>query len=195
VISAYRLARGIGSAAALGRYYKGFECGMNTSVAGTLTMAQQIGMPPLLALLGTRPELLEAFDILDEDGGLLLESPREYARLVIVLLQRSGQASAGEPGEADEEPASPGLAAYLGYLLRRRGPVLSAEVLARHGVSPLLLANALAGRPPHQPEALQPLAALLELDPFEEARLCCDSRPAYPLAPSTPTGTLCIMNA
>jgi len=173
LIAGYRLARGIPSAASLGRYYKGFEAGEATAIEGCLAMARQIGMPPLLALLGTRPELLALFDLLDGEGNLLQASERDYGRIYLVLEYQKMPGSQDLP--TAEEPAQPDLAAYLRYLLGRCELLLTPECLAAAGINPLLLAHGLAGRAPHQPEALRPLAELLALDPIAEARLCCEA--------------------
>ena len=174
VIGAYRLAAGEASASNMGRYYKGFEAGAHTSLQGSLAMAERIGMPPLLAVLGTRPELRALFDVVDESGALLLGSERDYGRLVIVLGQPR-PAAAAAASQPLREPDRPGLAPFFRYLLARLGPVLTRERLEAAGASYQLVGNALAGRPPHRPANVQALARALQLNPFSEARLCCEA--------------------
>lgn len=185
IIAAHRLAAGEASASTLGRYYKGFEAGGHTALAGTVEMAERIGMSPLLAALGTRPELRALFDVVDGAGRLLLPSQRDYGRLVVVLLQEDVHAAAAASApdlvgstpsrHLPVEPDRPGFAAFLRFLLARLGPVLTRERLEAAGASYQLVANALAGRPPHRPAGLQALARALRLDPFHEARLCCEA--------------------
>jgi len=168
VIAAHRLSCGVPSAASLGRSHKAFEAGTHSGWDGTIALARAVGLDPLLALLGTRAELLDLFDLVDERGHLLRASRRDYARLVLVLQHQPPPA----PGPA---PLAAGLGPFLAHLLRRLGPRLLPERLAAAGVSLQQVANALAGRPPHQPAALAGLSRLLGLDPWEEARLACES--------------------
>lgn len=164
---AYRLAAGASSAEDLDARVADVEAGKGLALAHVREVAARVAMHPALLLLGTWPELLGLFDVLDERGRFVHEGACDYAKLVVVLKQRPRQARTGAA------PATAGLAAYLRHLVRGRARLLVPEELARHGLTQRLVAGALGGTPP-QLLHVAALAEALELGVQETTRLIAE---------------------
>jgi len=164
---AYRLAAGASSADGLDPRLADVEAGRGLPPAEVREVAVRAGMDPALLLFGTWPELLELFDVLDEQGRCVRAGTCDYAKLVVVLRPRERRAANG-PG-----PLEPGLGPYLGHLLRGKQRLLVPEELDRHGLTQRLLAGALGGTPP-QLLYVAAIAEALELGVLETTRLIAE---------------------
>ncbi len=175
ILRAYRLWSGIPAVEDLGANNKKIETGGSGSIPATIALAMAINMPPLLAVLGTWPELMDIFDIMDSEGNLLRRSKCEYSRIVIVL--RKGLVNREGP-----EPAGTGFEGFAKWAISRRGPVAAPVkigpvatpiTLAEYGITPKIISSVVAGRPP-DPMYFRGLSKYLGLNPFEEMRMIAE---------------------
>ena len=177
ILRAYRLWNGIPSAKSISVKYRNLEAGNEISYSENLMeFAAKLNMPPLLLILGTWPELLSLFDVVDSQGRVLHRSVRERSRLVIVVNHISIQGGR-------KAPENPGLPGYMHHLLANRGLLYPPDLLEQHGLSINQLGKILGGSPPNICN-LHSLAELFELNPFEETRMIAESVLAWRKPPN-----------
>lgn len=170
VLRAYRISQGISSSkdSALGSGYPSFEVGTAVSISKVMEMADKIGMPRLLAVLGTWPELLSVFDIMDSKGNVIHKGNCEYTRMIIVLNEVPW------PG-GTQEPEDVGLAGFARHLIAREGPVFMPAKLEGFGLNQKDIARLVGGKVPMEPSSLRNVSRILNLNPFEEMRLIAET--------------------
>jgi len=166
VARAYRLAAGFASAGALDPRHEDLEEGRGVAVEHVGALAERLHMDPGLLLLGSWPELLVLFDVVDERGRLLSEGAVDYANLVVLLRRRVPPTRGSAPGE-------PGLGPYVAHLLAGRPDRLLPEALEPHGLGQRVISGVLSGAAP-QLQHVGSLIAALDLAPLDATRLIAE---------------------